>query len=299
MSTGEPSTASEVTSGTDTGTPEESGETSGGPVLDVDDGAPDSAGCTKVDLLFVLDNSHSMATKQGAMIESFPVFMDDLYATLDSADSYHVGVVTTDAYAFNSAECQELGALVSSTGGNYSSMSVCGPYSGGTYMTEDEDLTASFACAAQVGIEGALDERPMEAMLEAIGPTHVGGCNAGFRRDDALLVLVIITDEEDDHTELFDEPQGSPGDPEDWFAAVEDIVGAEENVVVLTICGGHPDDACGFVDGAAEDSPRLRGFTQMFTHAYLGDICVANFGPFFEEAVAVVDVACENFTPVP
>lgn len=295
MSTGAPSEAtSDADADADT-----ADETRGGPVLDVDDGPPDSAGCTKVDLLFVLDNSHSMATKQGAMIESFPVFMADLYATLDSADSYHVGVVTTDAYVFNSAECQELGALVASTGGNYSSMSVCGPYSGGTYMTEDEDLSASFACAAQVGIEGSLDERPIEAMLEALGPTHAQGCNAGFRREDALLVLVIITDEEDDHTELFNEPQGSPGDPADWFAAVEEIVGVEQNAVVLTICGGHPDDACGFVDGAAEDSPRLRGFTQMFTHAYLGDICVANFGPFFEEAVAVVDVACENFTPVP
>ena len=294
----EPAIPSPQTSGESEGQAES--ETSDAPELDLDEEPSETAGCAKVDLLFVIDNSHSMGSNQGALVESFPEFIDDLYATLDSTDSYHVGVVTTDAYVFNTPECQSHGALVARTGGESSSDAACGPYSGGTYMTEAEDLASSFACAAQVGVDGSIDERPIQAALEALGPTHAQGCNAGFLREDALLVLVIITDEEDDHTSLFGEAQGSPGEPNDWFAALEAIVGIEQNAVVLTICGGHPDDQCGFPVGAlAEPAPRLRAFTTSFTHAYLGDICAGNFGPFFAEAVAVVDLACENFTPIP
>ena len=45
-----------------------------------------------------------------------------------------------------------------------------------------------------------------------------GQCNEGFRRDDALLVIVLITDEEDDHetVPLFG-AFGSAGEPPDWF----------------------------------------------------------------------------------
>ena len=267
-----------------------------GPVLDL----PQPEGCTKVDLLFVVDNSHSMGTEQGALVESFPEFMDDLYATLDATDSYHVGVVTTDAYAFNEPGCQELGALVTTTGGTWSSNTACGPFSGGPFMTEAEDLAASFTCAAQVGTEGSIDERPIEAMLEALGPNQAAGCNAGFFRDDALLVVVLITDEEDDHELLQGQAQGSPGDPSDWFAALVELVDIEENAVILTIAGGHPENVCGFPVGAtAEDAPRLQAFTEMFTHAYLGDICAGSFAPFFATAVEVIDLACEGFTPVP
>jgi len=294
-----PATLSE--SGTDANTSAELGastsETDGGqPILDL----PAAGGCAKVDLLFVLDNSHSMGTEQGALVASFPAFMADLDATLDATDSYHLGVVTTDAYAFNEPGCQSLGALVTATGGANASATTCGPFSGGRFMTEAEDLDASFTCAAQVGTDGSIDERPIEAMLEALGPAQAAACNAGFSRPDALLVVVLITDEEDDHEQQLGQTIGSPGDPLDWYAALVEHVGVEQNVVVLTIAGGHPDNVCGFPVGAtAEDAPRLRTFTEMFTHAYLGDICAGTYAAFFEAAVGVIDLACEGFEPVP
>jgi hypothetical protein len=269
-----------------------------GPMLDLGDDV--GQGCTKVDLLFVIDDSHSMATEQGVLIAAFPEFMASVRATLDTVDSYHIGVITTDAYGFNDADCQQLGALVTETGGADSSAAACGPFGSGRFMTEDDPFEGDFACAAHVGVEGSNDERPIAALLAAVGSEHAAGCNAGFLRPDALLVVVIITDEEDDHTVIFDELHGTPGDPKDWFTAFEQAIGVERNAVLLLIAGGLPDNTCGFPVGVgAEDAPRLRAFAGMFSHSVLGDVCAWSYAPVFEQTIGFVDRACEEFVPVP
>jgi hypothetical protein len=101
-------------------------------------------------------------------------------ATLDTVDSYHIGVITTDAYAFNVPDCRQLGALVTATGGADSSANTCEPFGSGRFMTEDDPLEDSFACAARVGVDGSNDERPIAALLAAVGSEHATGCNAGF-----------------------------------------------------------------------------------------------------------------------
>jgi hypothetical protein len=35
----------------------------------------------------------------------------------------------------------------------------------------------------------------------------------------------------------------------------------------------------------------------MFTYGSIGQICAASFQPFFHDAIAVIDQACENFMP--
>lgn len=271
-----------------------------GPVLDLGDDESPGQACTKVDLLFVIDDSHSMAVEQGVLISAFPEFMASVRATLDTVDSYHIGVVTTDAYPFNPPDCRQLGALVTATGGADSSSAECGPFGSGRFMTEDDPLEASFACAARVGVEGSNDERPIGALLAAVGAEQAAGCNQGFLRADALLVVVIITDEEDDHTVLFDEMHGTPGDPTDWFAAFEQAIGVEHNAAMLLIAGRLPDNTCGSPVGVgAEDAPRLRAFTQMFSHSLLGDVCAWSYAPVFEQALEFVERACAQFVPVP
>ena len=215
--------------------------------------------------------------------------------------SYHVGVVTTNAYEFNDPACRAIGSLVTSTGGANSSQASCGPFVEGRYLTEADDLEQQFACAAQVGTDGPVDERPMQAMQIAVGPALAGGggCNEGFIRDDALLVVVIVTDEEDDVVEFYDTVEGSPGDPQSWFDALVAVKAREENVAVLSIIGGQPGNVCPEpygVDGA-EDAPRIRDFTQRFTNGFLGDVCAPSYGPFFDEAIGVVETACGGFVP--
>lgn len=283
-------------SGTDTGGDEEptggaDGSSGGSTKFDV--GAPSGdygrEACERVDLLFVIDNSGSMKGEQTNLIASFPGFVEEIQTELAEVESLHIGVVTTDPYKHHPQPCQKvLGALVTQTGGANSSELKCGPYAeGGRYMTEADDLGPRFACAAQVGTGGSSVERPIAAALQALGPelADAGGCNEGFVRDDALLVLVLITDEEE---------EGSGGAPPDWY---EELValrgGVETNVVVLSLIG--PEQPVCLV--AAEVAYRIVEFTGMFTYGSVGQICADTYQPFFHDAIAVIDQACDHFTP--
>ncbi|PRP93641.1 hypothetical protein ENSA7_80690 [Enhygromyxa salina] len=296
----------------DSGGPAKLDAASGDPGMsDAGDAGPE-LGCELVDLLFVIDNSGSMNDEQVNLVGSFPGFITEIQTQLADADSYHVGVITTDEYEYNDG-CQDEGAMVIATGGADSSHAVCGPYADGhTYMTENDDLDVAFSCAAKVGTDGDGDERPMQTMQAALSKDMVepGGCNEGFLRDDALLVIVIISDEEDDH-ELDGCTQkahpGSSGDPADWY---EDVIaakdGVEENIVVLSLIGptGPDPEVCPMLDkcvggsDGAEIAERIVAFTTMFTNGFVGQICAPSYAGFFAEAVGVISTACENFVPI-
>lgn len=274
-----------------------------GPKLDVGSGNtggtdPDAqTPCQQVDILFVIDNSSSMRGEQDELVASFPGFIAGIQSTLETVESYHVGVVTTDYYEGNNFNCQTIGDLVTSTTGQYSSNSTCGPYADGkNYMTQSDDLDSAFSCAAKVGVDGSLAEKPMEAMLRAVSPGNQapGACNDGFIRDDSLLVVVTITDEEDDEGGNF---PGSAGTPDDWFNQLTAYKGGiEENIVVLSLVGVPEPNLC-FSD-TAETATRVLEFTDKFTHGFVGDVCTPNYGDYFQEAVDVIETACNEYTPV-
>lgn len=255
-------------------------------------------GCQKVDFLFVIDSSNSMATNQAELIRSFPEFVTEIQTTLAEVESYHVGVVSSDAYPFNEPGCTMVGSLVTQTGGVNSSAQVCAPYAlGARYMTEQDDLATTFACAAQVGTGGDNNEQMMAAATRAIAPdmNAPGACNEGFIRDDALLVLVLITDEDDPGS--FGNT-GSGGDPNSWLADILAVKGAQENVVALALVRGIPGNVCGFPQGSEKNGDRLMQFTGLLGPNGLdGDICANSFGPFFNQAVNLIDTACDGFKP--
>jgi len=238
--------------------------------------------CGNIDFMFVIDNSGSMGDEQANLVANFPAFIDGIQVALESVDSVQVGVITTDAYSANIAGCQNLSSLVVQT----NSM-VCGPYADGSnFMNEADDLGTAFNCAALVGTSGSASERPMQAMVEAAlqvdgGP---GQCNEGFIREDALLVIVIITDESDSN---------STGIPMTWY---DDVLAAKdgipENVVVMSLIN-TPGGACGF-DVATD----MATFTTMWgVNGFLADICSVDYAPIFQEAIGVIDVACDNYIP--
>ena len=270
------------------------------------------AGCKKVDLLFVIDNSGSMADEQINLVNSFPAFINEIQTQLEDTDGYHIGIITSDLYVYDQG-CLVEGAMVTATGGVDSSASVCGPYAEGhRYMTEMDNLDVTFACAGQVGTGGDGNERPMTTMAAALSAqlTGPGGCNEGFLRDDALLVVVIITDEEDDHevdscTQL---PQpGSNGEPAGWYAnLIAAKGGVESNIVVLSLIGPPgPDpapcpalDKCNGGITGAEIATRVAQFTTMFSHGSIGRICEISYAQFFAAAVGEIDSACDGFEPI-
>jgi hypothetical protein len=172
----------------------------------------------------------------------------------------------------------------------------CGIDDDRRFLTQDtSDLSLSFSCVASVGIGGFHLERVADAMLAAVGPdlTAEGGCNDAFLREDALLLVTFITDEEDDN---------SAGDPKDWRAAlIEAKGGVEEAIVVLGLIGDpeQKDAVCSSSgthnSGAgAEAAPRLREFVESFDQqGLLGSVCEDTYDIFFAEAIELLDAHCQ------
>lgn len=274
----------------------------------------EESGCDAVDILFVIDDSGSMQDEQEHLIAAFDGFIAAITGQL-SDQIFHVGVLSTDEYAGNPETCQELGALVTATTGENSSDSACGPFADGHgFMTQSDDLTQAFTCAARLGTEGSGDEKPMEAIARALDPqaNGLGGCNEGFLRDDALLVVVLITDEEDDHegqacpNNPFSQNDGSVGEPQEWFDQIVAAKGGrQESVVFLSLIGPTgPDpgicpwlDKCGDAIQGAEPGKRLIQLTEKFDYGVLGRVCEPSYDTFFQTAIGPIVEACDMFPP--
>lgn len=254
--------------------------------IDLDEEDPVMGGCRKVDYLFVIDNSASMLLYQRQLVESFSIFIDGVQQTQDSLESVHLGVVSTDTYSGNidnpDSSCLALGGLITKTEGHNSSEAQCGPYAEGhAYMTERDDLDVTFPCAAQVGTTGNNEEQPLAALTEAvIDLDQPGLCNDGFIRDDALLVVVIVSDEDD------------PG-PVDfrYERLVEAKGGHADNVVVVGLIN-EPGTECP-LSGYAREGFFLAEFIGMFTYGFIAPVC-GDYTSTFQQAIAVVEEACSD-----
>ncbi|NVB42135.1 hypothetical protein G6O69_30210 [Pseudenhygromyxa sp. WMMC2535] len=289
-----------------------------------DDGG-DGNGCKKVDFLFVIDNSGSMAEEQDNLAASFPAFMNSIESTLDEAQDFHIMVIDVDAWVYAGCEtlcllfpnlpgvcegyvcgetqpeqCEDvLGAGVTSPKGANASNTDCNFSSGKRFIDATEpSLVSAFQCAARVGTDSTNDpERPMEAMVAAVSDSGaVATCNYDFLRDDAILVVTFITDENDDAED------GSAGTVESWRQALITAKNGDESaVVVLGLFGDGdlPDAICGSLDnGGAEQAPRLRQFVDSWdTRGFFGSICAPDYDAFFQEAVEIIDTTCDEFTP--
>lgn len=242
---------------------------------------PVTGGCRKVDYLFVIDNSASMGDNQSKLVDSFDVFIDGVERSQDTLESIHVGVVSTDGYAGNEGSCTGFGGLITTTTGHNSSQAQCGPYAEGhNYMTEADDLRETFTCAAQVGTTGSNAEHPIDALVAAVGDemSGPGECNEGFIRDDALLVAVIVTDEDDAASGRYRFEQ-----------LVEAKGGRADNIVMVGLIN-EPGTACS-LSGHAREAPNLYGFIGSFLHSFVAPVC-GDYGVAFEQALAVVEAAC-------
>jgi hypothetical protein len=300
------------------------------------EGADDSTSegmCEKVDFLFILDNSISMGDEQQNLVNSFPGFIQTIQQ--DVVSDYHVMVIDTDGEdkwdeeltECNESDCvgepanepcgilapeknwlcgslpetdpcdAELGAGVDHD--DTDARNSCGIVDDKRWFDDSEpDPAATFDCVANL-YDGNSPELTMEGMLTAVSPALVnaGGCNEGFLRDDAVLVVTFISDEED----FMD----SPGDPSSWH---DDLLalknGNETAVVVLGLLGDTtlpmavcpPDSVPGSNGG--EYSPRLIEFVDSFgARGLWGSVCEPDYAPFFEQAVGLIDFACEEFEP--
>ena len=267
-----------------TGTPNESSEEENGANDDIfkenlDVGESELL-CQKIDFLFVVDNSGSMGDNQENIINNFPKFIEGI-SSLTGYQDFHIGVVTTDDYMYNHPNCRTLGGLVAFTGGNNSSNSACGPWKNGNFMTGNE-IFEGFECAALVGTEGASGEQTIGAFINSLDPflTSEDQCNEGFLREDAILVVVFITDEEDIST---------PGNLTLWKDKVEFYKGIE-NVIVLGLVP-LSDSMCDCIP-TPEVPTQMVDFINLFKFSYIDDVCLENYGEFFTDSLDIIKTAC-------
>lgn len=182
-----------------------------------------------------------------------------------------------------------LGAGVRYPAGFMASNRDCDLAGGHRYLSEvQDDFAGAFDCILNVGQTGG-EQKYLAAMVQAVGPTlnAPGGCNAGFLRPDAMLVVVILASNSD---------LKSPGTPEglaaSLIAAKDGYVGGIVVVGILGTVDYKEGDDCGDL---LED--RTRKFVEGFPTHVLGSYCAPDIGVNLVQAVDVIQSACAEFTP--
>ncbi len=186
-----------------------------------------TGGFTDVDLLLVVDDSGSMREEQDLLGREIPNLVRGLTAPPDedgdgepdwpAVESLRVAIVTTD---------------MGTNGVEFRGLAGCGldsrlmdPYGPDARFREDvacdgsgsplqtwqmgEDVDAfvdRVGCVANAGIQGCGFEQPLGSGAKALSRID----ETGFPRDDALLAVLVLTDEED----------CSVGDPTAFYASV-------------------------------------------------------------------------------
>ncbi len=259
---------------TDTDTDTGSGSTGAGPIVP----------CIGVNIVFVVDNSVGMAQEQVRLQATAFAFVSQVAQQAVSAmGNVSVGVITTDEPEFVVPTGKA--AVPYSSGANFMRWD---PASVDGNATMQAELNA----AVVVGEAGDPNERPMDMLLEGLTGETADGFNAEFVEEDALLVVVLVSDEEDD----IEQPTmwGSDGDPDAW---VEQLVtlkdGIRKDIAVFSIV---PDmSAAGCADET--DATRLKAFTTSFPTHGTHDVCQLDYSAFLLAQVQPVVDACNDFSP--
>jgi hypothetical protein len=158
----------------------------------------------KLDLLFMIDDSPSMAEEQSNLARNFPRLIDALERMPSGLPDLHLGVVSSDMGAgtlVTSGACTNSlgqggvlqareGCGLDSNGGRFLRLPADG--SRGNFQGDISDV---FACMAELGTSGCGFEHQLQSVRMALSGFVAG--NEGFLRSDAHLAVVYITDEDD------------------------------------------------------------------------------------------------------
>ncbi len=169
----------------------------------------------KIDILFMVDNSLSMARSQDNLRRNLPRFMDVLKAIRGGLPDLHIAVVSSDmgtgtsdtdacnatggdngefhfGVAANAVGCTSTGLadgahFIASTGGATPENNFTG------------DITEVFQCIAPLGDKGCGYENQLYSVVRALGADgrSAPATNADFLRESAYLGIVMITNEDD------------------------------------------------------------------------------------------------------
>ena len=162
-----------------------------------------------VDILFMIDNSSSTRLIQTNLTANFPTFMTSLRNLPGGLPNLHIAVITSDMGAGDGsiAGCDNTGGAMGIF--QYTPRGTCSasPLPGGATFISDiggtknytGTLEDAFTCIAALGEQGCGFEQPLAAVVRALGADGkpAPAENATFLRPNALLFIVIVTNEDD------------------------------------------------------------------------------------------------------
>ncbi len=273
------------------------------PSTDAPTGADDVEVCSKMDLLFVIDDSESMREEQDNLSANLPGFIDIL-DNFNAGDlDYRVGITTTGMnFSLFSPPLNSTNLV----GDNGALRQECG-------MTKrwiergDPDAKAQFSCAANVGLDGPPLEMPLWATQLALRDRLEDDTNAGFLRDDALLGIIVISDEDDcsrtdrnfSHLEFdiiaedcrhFD-PEYVP--PASTIEFLDGLKGGRGRWAAAVIAG---EADCSSVFGNALQANKLQEFvSRAGDNAVFSSICSGDLASPLQSALDTFNAACREF----
>ena len=268
-------------------------------------------GCKgKIDFLFVISRDGTMAPPQQKLLAAAPAFLATIQAQFDDFDIHIMVVDSQEAWwvAFCEdqcpAPCKEapdypcgvvptacdttMGAGTVYNAGPYASNAPC-DLGGRRYITKDTpDIPSAFECIARVGVSG--NNLMGDALVAAVGPQLNAsepkpGCNAGFLRDDALLMLTMIGPEDNILG-------GSQGTWQEWRQAVVDAKHGDLNAIV----------ALGIISGPGcvpqpDPDIRLCNLIPSFPNSILEHLTLEDYTEPFDKAASLALDACSVFVP--
>lgn len=156
----------------------------------------------KVDILWVVDSSGSMAPKQARLASNFNNFVDQLVKANPPID-FHIAVISTDTddpltrgelrtWTLNGFTRNYISCTPLMTGGVQCNTQVTATDAG------TASAVAAFDQLGKVGTSGSAQERGLYAAYLALtNPVNISGATEKFVRSDAALYVVFVSDEDD------------------------------------------------------------------------------------------------------
>jgi hypothetical protein len=203
----------------------------------------------QVDVLWVVDDTASMAQEQAALGQALADFAAALEA---AAVGWQVGVTST------SLEGDEAGLLR----GDPWIMTPATP-----------ELAAALARAAAVGTAGSPPEAGLGAAVLALSEPLRSEGNRGFRRPDAALHVVVLSDADDDSASLLgDDPAGA------FLAVLDDEAASSGQDALFSAVVGPTPSGCTGAGGTAAPASIYAAVAEA-SGGVVQSICEADLSP--------------------
>lgn len=232
----------------------------------------------KVDLLFVIDNSGSMAEEQRALAQN----LDHLWNRIALANAdFHIAVTSTGMYPYTSGFMQCPGGASGGEAGRFFPVDASRPR---LLTPQTPDVKNVLFANTAVGT-CHYDERFLDPVLAALtdplissvkapGTPWPSDGNAGFLRDDARLALLAVSDADDGNDVV------NPAPVSDYVRRLAQVKhGALD---LISFAGIVPLSSCSTAEGTAT---RYKEIARQL-NGHLEDVCdLANFGALLESSL--------------